>query len=637
MPRYLIEQGLQHHRDGRIDAAKAFYEQALEKNPRDPDGLHLLGLTCLQSGDPARAVDLIRRAIGLHGKNPAFHANLGAALIECGNPREALAAFRKAGKLNADEPQFQMAIANCHALCGEPALAEDGLRKLTQRFPAYGLAWFNLGNVIRDQHRPEEAVDIYRRAIACDAALLEAHNNLGATLLSLGYTDEAATAYRRAIALNPRDAVIRCNLASALIDGGNFAAAETECRAAVACAPDMALARSFLASAIGHQGRLLEALDHHRKACELDPANSRLVTALGNALCDAGFSNEGYPLLERAVAMAPAAWEGHYSLAMVRLSSGDFDAGWQEFLQRPTRLRFMQLHPEIELATALPTDLAGKHLCIHSEQGLGDQIFFLRFVAAAKARGARITYQSAPKIAEILGRVAIIDDVIGNDAPLPTSDFNLLVSDLPVALLAQNPDASDPAVNQHLPPPLVLTPRPENLKVLRERLSRLGPPPYIGVTWRGGTAPAAQKSDTWLLFKEAPLDEFGAALRNNSATLLALQRNPEPGEIDRVAAAAGKPLYDLTALNEDLEAMLALLALIDDYVGVSNTNMHLRASIGRTARVVVPCPAEWRWMAQGNTSPWFPGFSIYRQELNGDWDAALTRLSSDLRTAFPPR
>ncbi|HEX9782720.1 MAG TPA: hypothetical protein VGA56_08320 [Opitutaceae bacterium] len=35
-------------------------------------------------------------------------------------------------------------------------------------------------------------------------------------------------------------------------------------------------------------------------------------------------------------------------------------------------------------------------------------------------------------------------------------------------------------------------------------------------------------------------------------------------------------------MNEDLEDMLALLAVVDDYVGASNTNMHLRASAGRT-------------------------------------------------------
>jgi len=90
-------------------------------------------------------------------------------------------------------------------------------------------------------------------------------------------------------------------------------------------------------------------------------------------------------------------------------------------------------------------------------------------------------------------------------------------------------------------------------------------------------------------------------------------------------------------LNEDLEAMLALLALIDDYVGVSNTNMHLCAGAGRTARVLLPRPAEWRWMISGNESPWFPGFRVYRQSPVGDWGLAFDRLAQDLRAQFGAR
>jgi len=88
-------------------------------------------------------------------------------------------------------------------------------------------------------------------------------------------------------------------------------------------------------------------------------------------------------------------------------------------------------------------------------------------------------------------------------------------------------------------------------------------------------------------------------------------------------------------LNEDLEEMLALLTALDDYLGVSNTNMHLRAGIGRTARVLVPWPAEWRWMAAGHASPWYPGFRVYRQQPDGDWNEALTRLRGDLAATAP--
>jgi len=62
--------------------------------------------------------------------------------------------------------------------------------------------------------------------------------------------------------------------------------------------------------------------------------------------------------------------------------------------------------------------------------------------------------------------------------------------------------------------------------------------------------------------------------------------------------------------------------------------MHLRAAAGRSARVLVRCPAEWRWMATGSSSPWFPGFSLYRQSLDGDWSAALARLRKDLEALY---
>ena len=58
-------------------------------------------------------------------------------------------------------------------------------------------------------------------------------------------------------------------------------------------------------------------------------------------------------------------------------------------------------------------------------------------------------------------------------------------------------------------------------------------------------------------------------------------------------------MHDLSALNDDLPEILAMLSVVEEYVCVSNTNVHLLAGIGRSARVLVPYPAEWRWMSRG--------------------------------------
>ena len=75
--------------------------------------------------------------------------------------------------------------------------------------------------------------------------------------------------------------------------------------------------------------------------------------------------------------------------------------------------------------------------------------------------------------------------------------------------------------------------------------------------------------------------------------------------------------------------MAAVLSLIDEYVGVSNTNMHIRAGLGKTARVLVPFPPEFRWMNAGSESPWFPGFRIYRQPPGRDWRPVLDALGKE--------
>ena len=109
---------------------------------------------------------------------------------------------------------------------------------------------------------------------------------------------------------------------------------------------------------------------------------------------------------------------------------------------------------------------------------------------------------------------------------------------------------------------------------------------------------------------------------------------PEAGAIDRLADGLGQPVHDFTVLNEDLEEMLALLSLIHEYVTVSNVNVLLRAGAGRTSRILTPNPPEFRWMAEGEETPWFPGCKIYRQKVGGDWEEAFAALSNGLANAM---
>jgi len=654
--RDLIERGLAQHRAGRLDEAKTFYKQILKLEPRHPDALHLLGLIALQAGAAGEAIPLIERAIAVQGGNPAFHANLAQAYLALQRFADAHAAFRRAAELDPHNPQFATGAASCAAMRGELGEAERQLRAVVQRHPDFALAWFNLGNVLRDGGRPLEAADLYRRAIRLDPTFADAHTNLGSALHVSERFEEAEQAYRQSLALQPDSAVGHCNLASVLIDRGRFADAVTVCQQGIARArgsAELPELHSKLRNALVRQGKLTAALDATRAAAMLFPDNVRALWAYGGALFDSGNEAEGLEWLERARELQSDAPELRSSVAVAYLSVGDLQAGWAEREWRPERRQFVERHPDCELLKQAPPSLAGRNVSLLREQGLGDELFFLRFAEPLRSRGAELTCHADGKIVSLLERVPVLDRVIPWSEPPRPSDLAVLVGDLPQVLATPGSFSYLPRVrtrpsrggasgqqmkfarrlrvfHPELPPPLALTPLPERLEEMKERLSRLGPPPYLGLTWRAGTAPEQQRGSVWLLHKEIPLDQFATALRGVNGTLLALQRNPLPGEIESLSAHAAMPVGDLTALNEDLEAMLALLALMDDYVGVSNTNMHLRAGTGRPARVLVPRPAEWRWMAAGHASPWFPGFRLYRQHADGGWNEALARLRGDL-------
>jgi hypothetical protein len=71
---------------------------------------------------------------------------------------------------------------------------------------------------------------------------------------------------------------------------------------------------------------------------------------------------------------------------------------------------------------------------------------------------------------------------------------------------------------------------------------------------------------------------------------------------------------------------------MDEYVGVSNTNMHIRAGVGKPARVLIPFPPEFRWMNAGGETPWFAGFRLYRQPPGGDWRPVMASLGNAIGT-----
>ena len=205
---------------------------------------------------------------------------------------------------------------------GQRKLAADLIARATTLDPDNAEAHKNLGVVLLDLRRIDDAIACQRRAIALRPDYSEAHYNLGNALRELGQLDAAATAFRAAIASQADLYTAHLNLGQVLRLLGRKEDAMQAYRQVLALRPDLADAHNNMGTLLLDMGRLDEALSCYRRALELDPASALASYNAANILKEKLRWDEAATLYRKAVAMKPDFAEAHNNLALVLKDQG---------------------------------------------------------------------------------------------------------------------------------------------------------------------------------------------------------------------------------------------------------------------------------------------------------------------------
>ena len=504
---------------------------------------------------------------------------------------------------------MQEAERACDA--GEPERAEPLFRQIVAANPKDAQAWHMLAIIALRAGRAGEAVESSRRAHHLERRNHLFLNTLGVACAEAGDLEEAARAFLRALKERPAYAEAHYNLGKLHEKRGAIADAERSYLRARELDPARPDVANNLGALYSRRGDYAKALASFRQAQRGLPDDADVAVNLSIATHGAAGPQAAIESLQAFARTHPQAAPVRAELGRRLLAQGRFTEGWREYSWR-------RGDPRAQLRA-----VDGKRVLLLPEQGLGDHLFFLRYAPALRRRAGHVAFSCPQKLLGVLEPARPVDDLCPSGCQASHYD-----AALPIGELAALSD------DQGTPAPLALRPDAALVQQWRARLAALGPAPYIAVTWRAGSQRASaadfQRRGEDPLFKEIPLADFALALRGCRGTIVVVQRGPLQGEVAAFGKALGQPVGDLSSVNENLSDMTALMACLDEYIGVSNTNMHLRAGVGKTARVLIPFPAEFRWMDAGRASPWFPGFSLYRQRPDRTWTEALGRLFADL-------
>lgn len=336
----------------------------------------------------------------------------------------------------------------------------------------------------------------------------------------------------------------------------------------------------------GRHDEAIEWLWRAARICPEGPGSRHGWYNLGIAHWKSGRPEEALMFLERALLAAPNDLEVRHNIAVISLSVGRYERGWSEYIWRLVVKRnkrpLAPLPPRFE-----------HPVYVRCEQGLGDILYFFRWLPLLRARGVTAIYSKYPaKIAPVMRRA--FPDVIEGFGPADAID--VFIGDLP--FLTAGFEVVPSIEFQGVPP---------------RQIAPAGQRNRVGVTWRAGTR---FDLGQW---KEAKPELVADMLREANALPVLLQRGATADE----KRLFGPEAIDLCAEAESPEKVLDILPTLDAYVTVSNTNVHLAAGLPERSRpamhVLVTHPPEARWLVRGDSSPWFPGMVAYRQNHRGEW------------------
>jgi protein O-mannosyl-transferase len=187
------------------------------------------------------------------------------------------------------------------------------------------MAHNNLGLLLANKGRTDEALAHYRKALEINPNYAEAHNNLGLLLADRGRTDEALAHYQKALEINPNYGGAHFNLGVLLAKMGRTDEALAYYQKALELNPNHAKTHNNLGLLLANMGRPDDALAHYQKALEINPNSAEAYYNLGLLLSNIGRPNEAMAHFQKALEINPNLAEAHNIVGILLAKMGQFD------------------------------------------------------------------------------------------------------------------------------------------------------------------------------------------------------------------------------------------------------------------------------------------------------------------------
>ncbi len=571
------------YRMEKYDSAIFSYESALKIKPGFSNALNNLGLAYHAQNNSGKAISCFNQALHIDPDNADVHNNLGNSLHDEGKAKDAIRSYLKTVELNPD----------------------------------HFYALYNLGNSYQELGNFEQAIYYYNKSISKNPENINAYINLGKAYHVQGDIDRAIQTYEEAATLKPDTADLYFFMGNALLDQFRIDEAITCYKKAISLDPDHSETYINLGNGFHSQDNFDEAIACYKKAIKINPDFAEAHNNLGKVFADRLSLDKAILHYQNALKLKSDYAEAHFNYSTALLLSEDLKQGFKEFEWRFKKSGRNTIYPhELKNPRWDGSPFRGKRILVHSEQGLGDTIQFIRYLPLVKAKGGTVIFEVRESLYTLLEAFPGVDQIetfsFTKKCIVP-HDFHIPLMSLPK--LFGTTLKTIPAKNPYIHAAPCKT---NKWKV------RIGETGYkVGIVWTG--SPTFEASH----LKACSLKHFARLAEIQEVQLLGLQKGDAATKYCRIPETAR--IDNLGPELKDFSDTAAVIENLDLVISIDTSVAHLAGAMGKPVWTLLPFSPDWRWMLGRDDSPWYPSMRLFRQPEPGDWDSVFLQVETELK------
>lgn len=501
-------------------------------------------------------------------------------------------------------------LAHDHLKANRLAAAEKVARDIIEARGGNADAHHILGVISFKQNKIERAIKSIERAIELAPNTAGFYANIAEMYRQRGQAELGLTTGEKAISLDPHNAQAWNNLGIIYFDRGNFERSAECYRKAVSVQENFSHAWNNLGNSLVRLDRDAEAHVAFSRAITLKADYSESMVNDGLCFREEGELELARERFEQAIQSNPKNANARVSLAILHMLQGNYPRGLGEYEWRLAL-------PEIRRSN-LPGQpwrgepIEGKRLFIYSEQGLGDTIQYVRYLALVmKRHPASIVFQVQPGLQRLVEANFPDVEVVRNVPAADTVDVHCALMSLPALMrLPVIPDGPQSAY---------LTAPADQTEAFRQRFA-----PYsglkIGLAWAGNTN---HKYD----YSRSMAGDFLMPLLGlPGCNFFSLQIGNK--SVDAPLIKAG--MIDLSKDVSNMSATAAAISALDLVIAVDTSLAHLAGAVGTPVWTLLAAVPDWRWGLSKSTTNLYASMRLFRQPARRDWGSVIEQLAAAL-------